>query len=40
MVLDTLIKAGRLFTFLKIKEYNYFLHAGLWNEEITFALIF
>ena len=31
-------RSGNLFNFLKIKEYNHFLHAGLWSKYATFEL--
>ena len=31
-------RSSNLFNFLKIKEYNYFLHAGLWSKYATFEL--
>ena len=35
-----LIGCGRLFNFSKIEEYDYFLQAGLWSKQATFALFF
>ena len=35
-------RSRRLSNFSKIKEYQYFLHAGagLWSKQVIFALIF